>query len=46
MNKLISLAILAGGVVLVVFGVSVTKSFSSDLSRFSPAHLPTRRYGC
>ena len=34
MNKLISLAILAGGVVLVIFGVSATKSFSSDVSRF------------
>jgi Protein of unknown function (DUF3185) len=34
MNKLISLAILAGGVALVVFGVSATKSFSSDVSRF------------
>ncbi|MGA2071186.1 MAG: DUF3185 family protein [Sedimentisphaerales bacterium] len=34
MNKLISLAIFAGGVVLVVFGVSATKSFSSDVSRF------------
>ena len=33
-NKLISLAILAGGIVLVVFGVSATKSFSSDVSRF------------
>ncbi len=34
MNKLISLAILAGGIVLVVFGVAATKSFSSDVSRF------------
>ena len=34
MNKLISLAILAGGVVLVVFGGAATKSFSSDVSRF------------
>jgi uncharacterized membrane protein YidH (DUF202 family) len=33
-NKLISLAILAGGVVLVVFGVTATNSFSSDVSRF------------
>ena len=33
-NKLISLAIIAGGVVLVVFGVSATNSFSSDVSRF------------
>ena len=34
MNKLISLAILAGGIVLVVFGVAATNSFSSDISRF------------
>jgi hypothetical protein len=34
MNKLISLAIFAGGVVLVVFGVAATKSFTSDVSRF------------
>ena len=34
MNKLISLALFAGGVVLVVFGVTATKSFSSDVSRF------------
>jgi uncharacterized membrane protein YidH (DUF202 family) len=34
MNKLISLAILAGGIVLVVFGVAATNSFSSDVSRF------------
>jgi len=34
MNKLISLAILAGGIVLVVFGVAATDSFSSDVSRF------------
>jgi hypothetical protein len=34
MNKLISLAILAGGIVLVVYGVAATDSFSSDVSRF------------
>ena len=34
MNKLISLAILAGGIVLVIYGVSASKSFSSDVSRF------------
>ena len=34
MNKIISLAILAGGIVLVVFGVAATDSFSSDISRF------------
>jgi hypothetical protein len=33
-NKLISLAILAGGIVLVIFGVTTTNSFSSDVSRF------------
>ena len=34
MNKLISLAILAGGIVLVVVGVAATNSFTSDVSRF------------
>ena len=34
MNKVVSLAILAGGILLVIFGVSATKSFSSDISRF------------
>ncbi len=34
MNKLISLALLAGGIVLIVIGVNATNSFSSDLSRF------------
>jgi uncharacterized membrane protein YidH (DUF202 family) len=33
-NKLISLAVLAGGVALVVFGVAATNSFTSDVSRF------------
>ena len=34
MNKLISLAILALGIVLVIYGVSALDSFSSDVSRF------------
>ncbi len=34
MNKLISAAILAGGIVLVVFGVAATESFRADVSRF------------
>ncbi len=34
MNKIISLALLVGGVVLIVMGVSATNSFSSDVSRF------------
>jgi uncharacterized membrane protein YidH (DUF202 family) len=34
MNKIISLAILAAGIVLVAYGVSATQSFSSDVSRF------------
>ena len=33
-NKLISLAIVAGGAVLVAFGISATDSFTSDVSRF------------
>jgi len=34
MNKAVLLAILAGGIVLVGFGVAALKSFSSDVSRF------------
>jgi hypothetical protein len=33
-NRLISLAILVGGIILVIYGVSATNSFSSDVSRF------------
>ena len=34
MNRIISLALLIGGVVLIVIGISATNSFSSDVSRF------------
>jgi len=34
LNKLISLVILTGGIVLVIFGIAATNSFSSDVSRF------------
>ena len=34
MNRIVSLALLVGGVVLIVFGISATNSFSSDVSRF------------
>jgi hypothetical protein len=34
MNKIISLTLLVGGVVLIIFGVQATHSFSSDVSRF------------
>ena len=34
MNKAVSIALLAGGIVLIVIGVNATKSFSSDVSRF------------
>ncbi|MDB6015696.1 MAG: rane protein [Pedosphaera sp.] len=34
MNKIVSLALLAGGVTLIVIGVNATNSFSSDVSRF------------
>jgi hypothetical protein len=34
MNKIAGLALLVGGVVLIVLGVNATKSFSSDVSRF------------
>ena len=34
MNKAVSLAILAGGILLIIYGVAASKSFSSDVSRF------------
>lgn len=34
MNKMISIILLVGGVVLVILGVQATNSFSSDVSRF------------
>lgn len=34
MNKLISLALIVGGVILIVMGVSAMDSFGSDVSRF------------
>jgi hypothetical protein len=34
MNKIVSLALLGGGVVLIIFGVNAMNSFSSDVSRF------------
>jgi hypothetical protein len=34
MNRIVSLALLVGGVVLVVFGIQAMNSFSSDVSRF------------
>jgi hypothetical protein len=34
MNKAVLLAILVGGIVFVIYGVSASKSFSSDISRF------------
>jgi len=34
MNKLVSIAVLVGGVVLMIFGINATNSFGSDVSRF------------
>jgi hypothetical protein len=34
MNRIGSLALLVGGIVLLVFGVTATESFGSDVSRF------------
>ncbi|HXA15079.1 MAG TPA: DUF3185 family protein [Opitutaceae bacterium] len=34
MNKVISLALLAGGVALIIYGVNASNSVSSDFSRF------------
>lgn len=34
MYKLIGLVLLAGGIVLVIYGISASDSFTSDVSRF------------
>jgi len=34
MNKPLSFALLAGGILLLIFGVNASNSFGSDLSRF------------
>ena len=34
MNKLVSIVLLAGGIVLMIVGINATNSFGSDLSRF------------
>ena len=34
MNKMIPLALLVGGVALLIIGINATNSFSSDVSRF------------
>ena len=34
MNRAVSLAILAGGVILLIYGAAASNSFSSDISRF------------
>ncbi len=34
MNKIVSLAVLVGGAVLMIIGINATNSFSSDVSRF------------
>ena len=33
MNKILSLALLAGGVVLIIYGISASNSIGSDFSR-------------
>jgi hypothetical protein len=34
MNRIISLSLLVGGVILMIIGINATNSFSSDVSRF------------
>jgi hypothetical protein len=34
MNKILSIALLVGGVVLIIFGLQAMNSFSSDVSKF------------
>lgn len=34
MNRIVAVALLVGGVLLMVFGINATNSFGSDVSRF------------
>lgn len=34
MNRIIAIALLVGGVVLMIIGINATNSFSSDVSKF------------
>jgi divalent metal cation (Fe/Co/Zn/Cd) transporter len=34
MNKAVSLALLVGGIILMIYGIQASNSFGSDLSRF------------
>ena len=34
MNKLLPIALLVGGIVLIIVGINATNSFGSDVSRF------------
>jgi len=34
MNKIVSIALLVGGIMLIIFGIQATNSFNSDVSRF------------
>jgi len=34
MNKILALGLLAGGVILIIFGINAVNSFGSDVSRF------------
>jgi hypothetical protein len=34
MNRIVSIALLVGGIGLMIFGINATNSFSSDVSRF------------
>jgi hypothetical protein len=34
MNRIVSIALLVGGVILMILGINATNSFSSDVSRF------------
>ena len=34
MNRIVYLALLIGGIILMIYGVNATNSFSSDFSRF------------
>jgi len=45
MNKAISLAVLAGGILLLILGINAYDSSSSDISRFFTGSAPDKSIG-
>jgi drug/metabolite transporter (DMT)-like permease len=44
MNKIVSLALLVGGIILIIIGINATNSLSVDVSRFNSLGTDVSRF--